>query len=435
MRAGPGRAGRGRLLRAGAVLAALVAVGGGCGGGRPAVSPPDPTSTTGQVAPVIPVKIGFLGAMTGAGAAVSRAVENGERLAVSQFAGDHPRFDLVLDVRSTDGTPAGAAAAARRLVADGVLAVIGPQAAGGVQAALPVLSAAGIPAVTATATTTELGESGWTSFFRVVADDQQQAVADAQELVTSLHVASLAVVAGTAASDRSQAAWVSSEATGLGASVGLEASVTTAAGAEVTAAQIVASGVAGVFFSGSAPAARSLVADLSNDGYQGAILIASDAPSSVLRPLGSQADGVYVAGPVDDSTAAAASGGAALVFNDAYRAAFGAEPPLWSAEAYDATNILLAAVASGAPTGPAVIEYLFNHTSAGVTEVVSFDSNGDQSDPRSSSPRSGTGLPSRSPSPPCPPADASPVGGGECRVAHRVGGRPPIGPHARAPES
>ena len=99
--------------------------------------------------------------------------------------------------------------------------------------------------------------------------------------------------------------------------------------------------------SGSAPAARNLVADLSNDGYQGAILIASDTPSSVLRPLGSQADGVYVAGPVDDSTAAAASGGAALVFNDAYRAAFGAEPPLWSAEAYDATNILLATVASG----------------------------------------------------------------------------------------
>ena len=84
------------------------------------------------MAPVIPVKIGFLGAMTGAGAAVNRAVENGERLAVSQFAGDHPRFDLVLNVRSTDGTPAGAAAAARRLVADGVLAVIGPQAAGGV---------------------------------------------------------------------------------------------------------------------------------------------------------------------------------------------------------------------------------------------------------------------------------------------------------------
>jgi ABC-type branched-subunit amino acid transport system substrate-binding protein len=136
-----------------------------------------------------------------------------------------------------------------------------------------------------------------------------------------------------------------------------------------------------VYFSGPAPTARTLVADLIGDGYQGVVMIASDLAPTVLAPLGSTADGVYVMSPADAPAAIAAGGGAGLVFTDAYRAAFGTEPPVWAAEAYDATNIVLAAVASGATTGPAVADYLYNHSWPGVTRRLTFNSSGDQIDP------------------------------------------------------
>ena len=52
-----------------------------------------------------------------------------------------------------------------------------------------------------------------------------------------------------------------------------------------------------------------------------------------------------------------------------------------------------------------------------MTEVVSFDSNGDQSDPPVFVSQIRNGTPVQIAVTTCPPADASPVGGGECRRA------------------
>ena len=162
------------------------------------------------------VKIGFLGGATTSGAlsVLTRTVENGERLAVSQFASDHPGVAATIDVPPAGETTA---VAARRLVSDGVTAVIGPQSSTEVAAALPILTAAGIPAVTATATAPDLAGSGWTSFFRMVADDRQQGIAAASELVGSLHLSNLAVLVGGAGAALVRGTWVSSAANRLGA--------------------------------------------------------------------------------------------------------------------------------------------------------------------------------------------------------------------------
>jgi branched-chain amino acid transport system substrate-binding protein len=401
------------VLRAGAVLAVAVGLGA-CGDHRGAPTARSNASST-TLPPVVTVKVGFLGVDGGPGATLSQTVEEAERLAVSQFTSDHPRIQVQIDSRPSGGTAAGAALAARALVADGVVAVIGPQSSTEVAGALPVLSAAGIPALTATAMTTDLAESGWTSFFRVVADDQQQGVDDAAELVTSLHVTSVAVLAGAGAGDQTRAAWVASDVADLGASVAFSTAVTTPAAAVAAARQIVGTGVDGVFFSGTGAVARVLVSSLAGDGYQGTELVAAvpdgsatpapaaaatgtsptsagqtggrpggadaaEEPVSELDPIGATADGVYLSSPADDP-AAAAGGGSALVFDDAFRAAFGAPPPLWGAEAYDAANMVLAAVAAGERTGPSIGAYLFNHTWNGVSAVIGFDGNGNEVNP------------------------------------------------------
>jgi branched-chain amino acid transport system substrate-binding protein len=399
------RWGRRARLRA---TVAVIAVGlgaGGCGAGptrtpetaappapasSPAVAstaPPATSTTTGTVAvPVtaapVRINLGFLGTdAAGDDLTLGRPVENGERLAVSQFLSDHPGLLVTIDAVSvgSDPTAAGAGGAAQRLVADGVVAVIGPEVSTEARVALPVLTAAGVPAVTATATAEDLTQSGW-SFFSVVADDRQQGVDAAAELVTSLHLSSLAVLTGEAGGAATRTAWVASTATQLGAAVDEPALVTgTTAAAAARAA--VGSGVEGVYFSGPDTVAQLLVSDLIAIGYQGVVLIAADDASSVLTPLGSTADGVYIASAADDPIAIAAHGGNGLVFDDAYQAAFGSEPPVWAAEGYDAANVVLQAVAAGATTGPAVSTYIFNHSWTGVTGLLSFDSNGDRDDP------------------------------------------------------
>ena len=257
--------------------------------------------------------------------------------------------------------------------------MIGPQSSTEVAAALPILTAAGIPAITATATAPDLAGSGWTSFFRMVADDRQQGIAAASELVGSLHLSNLAVLAGGAGAALIRGTWVSSAATRLGAIATPPASTATPAAVANGARLAVSSGVDGIYFSGPSTLARALVGDLSDDGYQGALMIAADDPSTALGPLGASADGVYLASPAD-APAAAAHSGPGLVFEDAYRAA-SAPTPIWAAEAYDATNFVLQGVASGATTGPAVAAYLFNHTSSGVCGPLSFESSGNAADP------------------------------------------------------
>jgi branched-chain amino acid transport system substrate-binding protein len=157
--------------------------------------------------------------------------------------------------------------------------------------------------------------------------------------------------------------------------------VATRAAAASAAADIVGSGVDGVFFSGRAAVGRALVVDLSGNGYQGAILMASDSPASILRELGSTADGVYVASAADDPAATAARNPGALAFYDAYRGAFGSQPPIWAAEGYDATDAVLAALTGGARTGPTIGSYLLAHSSGGVSGPVAFGPDGNQVDP------------------------------------------------------
>jgi branched-chain amino acid transport system substrate-binding protein len=363
------------------VVAVVATVSAGCAGHTSPGGQSNPTDPPTSLGPPVTLRLGFVGATSGTGAALSRAVEYGERLAVSQFTSDNAGIDVLVDARSTRGTPAGAAAAARRLVRDGVVAVIGPQSPAEVGGALPVLSAAGIPAVTATATATALAGSGWTSFFRVVADDGQQGVDEGGELVSSLHLSSLAVLSEGSSSDRDRSAAAASEAALLGATVSIDRAVTTPAGATDVAARIVESGIDGTYFSGIGPVALDLVTDLTDDGYQGRILIATDAPSSVLDPLGTTADGVYLASAVGSPAATAAQSSRALAFYDAYRAAFGSRPPVWAAQGYDAAEAVLAAVTGGARSGRDVSSYLFTHTSSGVSAPVAFAGDGNQINP------------------------------------------------------
>ena len=65
--------------------------------------------------------------------------------------------------------------------------------------------------------------------------------------------------------------------------------------------------------------------------------------------------------------------------SSAYRAAYGTAPAIYSAEAFDATNFVLAAIKSGATTPSAINSYLASNSYTGVTKTVKFQPNGNVS--------------------------------------------------------
>ncbi len=309
---------------------------------------------------------------------MSKAVLDGERLGVQQYD-NRSNVTVMIETASTGGTTGGAAAAAKRLVADHVAAVIGPQSTREALGSGPVLGAAGIPALTPTVTATSLPSASWKAFLRIVADDQQQGVAEADEMVDTLGRRHVAIVTGPTRADSARMSAAATEIAADGSAV----AVSTPTGAEA-ADRVVASGADGVIISSPSDQARALVSALHAGGFTGSVLVAADADTStrVLDRLGATADGTLLASPATDSEALAASGNqSALGFRDTFRAAFGRIPPAWAAESYDATEFVLAGLSAGSTTAALLAAYLEGHSWRGVASTLQFAAGGAQLHP------------------------------------------------------
>lgn len=149
-----GAAGRVLLVVASALLAGALGacVGGPDGGARVAKVPAQPVEAPGPDAPVATaasrigtgsVKVALVVPLTGPGSAVGTALRNAAELAIEDFQ----KPDLQILVKDDRGSPDGAREAAQAAVADGAELVLGPLFATNVQAAAPVIRAAGKPLI------------------------------------------------------------------------------------------------------------------------------------------------------------------------------------------------------------------------------------------------------------------------------------------------
>ena len=75
-----------------------------------------------------------------------------------------------------------------------MVAVIGPAFSGESAAADPIFESAGIPNVSASATNVKLAQNGWKFFHRVLAADDAQGKGDADYLVKTLGLKTVAVI-------------------------------------------------------------------------------------------------------------------------------------------------------------------------------------------------------------------------------------------------
>ena len=131
-----------------------------------------------------PVKIGVQAPITGDYAAEGQGIQNGVKLLIDQqnAKGGLLGHKLEMVVCDDEGKPATAAICGRKLVNEGVIAVIGSYTSGGALAAAPIYSAANV-IQTSSGTSDELTQKGWKTFFRNAPPNSAEAVFTAQYLV------------------------------------------------------------------------------------------------------------------------------------------------------------------------------------------------------------------------------------------------------------
>ena len=339
------------------------------------------TSTTGTTAAGgggggTTLKIGFFGALTGADAQLGINIENGAKLAIQQYNASNPAVKVSLDPFDSQGDPAQANNGATKLINDKVVAVIGPAFSGESAAADPIFESAQIPNVSASATNVKLAQNGWKFFHRVLADDSVQGPADADYMVKTLGDKNIAVIDDNSTYGKGLADAVRSQLASIGGKDVLDDHVDPK-GADYgsTVNKIVASNAQAVFYGGYYDAAGRLIKQLRAANYKGHFMSGdgSEDDRFVTDAGGAPAENAYLSCACADVTSVPA----AASFVSAYQSAFGSAPAIYSAEGYDATNFVLAAIKSGATTAVAINNYLGSNTYTGVTKTIKFLPTGD----------------------------------------------------------
>ncbi len=321
------------------------------------------------------LKIGFFGALTGANAQLGINIKNGEQLAIDQYNKTNPKVQAVIDPFDSVGDPAQAPTGASKMVTDKVAAVIGPAFSGESEAANPILNSAGIPMVTASATKVDLATKGWKFFHRALASDGVQGPADANYLAKTVNAKSVAVIDDGSSYGQGLADAVRAQLKTDGATDAVDDHIDPKGqDYSATVNKITAAKPAAVFFGGYYDAAGRLINQLKAAGFSGAFMSGdgSEDIKFVTNAGGAPAEGAYLSCPCADTT----KDPNAQSFVSAYQAAFSGPPAIYSAEAYDATNFVLAAIKSGATTPTAINNYLGSNSYKGVTKTLKFEANG-----------------------------------------------------------
>jgi branched-chain amino acid transport system substrate-binding protein len=324
--------------------------------------------------------IGFEGPLSGANAQLGINEEYGAQLAVDQAnAAGNLGFTLKLITADDQGDPAKAPAAATQIIQDPkVLGEIGPSFSGATLAVGQRYGAAGLAMITPSATNATIQEQSFPTFHRIVPNDNVEG-SQAADWLARKGVKKLFVLQDLSAYGKGVGDTVAKEAKAKGITVqeqGLDG--TSTKNYNPIAQTIKASGADALFYGGYDAQAALLAKALNSAGFTGIKVGGNGIKSSVFtKDAGTAGDGWFITCGCQDATVAPQS----KTFASDYQAKFNTPPSTYSPEAYDATNMLIAAIksaaASGTPTRASVEAAVAATDYKGITTTIKFQSDGD----------------------------------------------------------
>ena len=316
------------------------------------------------------LKIGFFGALTGDAANLGINIKNGAELAVNQYNEKNPDCKVSLVTFDSQGDPSVAPGLAQKAVTDKKLVgIVGPAFSGESKAADPIFDKAGLNIITASATNPALSENGWKTFHRILGNDATQGPAAAKYIKDVLKADKAFVIDDSSEYGKGLADIVRKD---LGGQVaGTDAVQQKQTDFSGTVTKVVASKAPAVFYGGYYAEAALLVKQLRSAGYKGTFVAADGVKDDgFIKAAGSAAEGAIVTCPCLPPDKAGD-------FAAAYKKAYNSDPATYSAEAYDAANVFLAAIKAGKTSSEDMNAFIGSYDEKGVTKQVKFDDKGE----------------------------------------------------------
>ena len=341
--------------------------------------------------------IAYQGPLTGGAAQLGLNMKFSVQLAINQFNANPNRpFNLAFSSADDQGDPTLAPTAAQALAADPQLvAVVGPAFSGATIASIPIYGPSNIPMVSPSATRVSITigsgdtpayNAQYHNFFRVVANDGVQGPANADYVVKKLKLKKLTVIDDASTYGSGLASAFAAQAKKDGATVKTLSEPETAGcsssgtGADSQYQTIsLPAGTQMVFYGGYYCDFAKLTDALRTSGYKGGLMSGDGAlDPQYIAGLAKKSNGL---GALLTCACSTVGGAAGDRFNSNFASLAGFPAGTYSAEAYDATNTIIAAMkkVSGPITAAAVLLQLKTITFKGLTKTVKFNGAGDVS--------------------------------------------------------
>ena len=314
-------------------------------------------------------QIAFLGATTGDAGALGQNMVGGIKLALDDYNTKNPDCTIGVKVFDSQGDPEKATPLATQIVNDSsIIGLVGPGFSGESLATGKTFAAAGLPSISPSATNVTITQQGWTTWHRVIGNDAAQGAAVAGYLKSTANAQKVFVIDDGSDYGKGLADVVKK---GLGSLVkGTDTVQTGQTDFSATVTAVTSSGADSVFYGGYYPEAGLLVKQLRQAGYKGLFMSGdgSEDPAFVKAAGAQAANGAILTAP---------AGPAPADFNSKYKSVVGADAGLYSTQAYDATNIFLAALAAGKTSAADINAFIGSYTGTGVSGPIAFDKFGD----------------------------------------------------------
>jgi branched-chain amino acid transport system substrate-binding protein len=318
--------------------------------------------------------IAYIGAETGANAALGINIYNGVQLAIDQHNKANPGCQVQFTKFDTEGDPTKATGPVTQAVNEpNIIGAIGLPFSGESKATGNIFEQKGLVHITPSATNPDLTKNGWTTFFRALGNDSVQGPAAADFATKTLKSNKVFLVQddsdygiglGTA----------TSKALGTDL-VGSDKVITGQKDFSATVSKVLSSKATSVYYAGYYAEAAPFDQQLFNKGFKG-IFIGPDGvkDDQFIKQAGDASSNAYFTCPC-------IPGELIPSFEKAYKTAFNAEPGTYSIEGYDSATVLLSGIDKGKTTRPQLLDFVKSYDADGLSKHYKWDSTGELATP------------------------------------------------------
>ncbi|MES2125816.1 MAG: branched-chain amino acid ABC transporter substrate-binding protein [Pseudomonadota bacterium] len=335
------------------------------------------------------IKLGHVGPVSGASAHLGKDNENGAKMAVEELnakgfmlGGKKYKIEMIYEDDGAD--PKQGTAVAQKLVDAKVQGVIGHLNSGTTVPASKIYFDAGIPQISPAATTPQYTKQGFTSAFRVVANDSKLGGTLGRYAVDTLKASKIAVIDDRSAYGQGVADEFVKGAKGRGPQIQIvDKEFTNPNATDFTAilTAIKAKKPELVFYGGMDSVAGPLLKQMKALGIQAKFMSGDGACTDALPRLAG--DGIGE-GNVTCAEAGGVKGEQEKLFADfyaRYKKKYGQEVQLYAPYVYDSVMVMAQAMQNAKSADPAkYVPELKKIKYQGVTGLIQFDDKGDIKD-------------------------------------------------------